>query len=117
MTTNFQTCIAQITEWGRDHVSPRTGVATDTGGHFSENFTEYVRRELRSMAIDDTTGKVTGSWRNGYRLHLSNDHVYGESVGVGKMKGNGFVVFYSPVKPCPICGRVDENHLLDQKHS
>lgn len=109
MTTNFQTCIAQITEWGRDHVSPRTGVATDTGGHFSENFTEYVRRELRSMAIDDTTGKVTGSWRNGYRLHLG-DHVTGESVGVGKQRGNGFVVFYSPAK-------TPSNEWLEQKSS
>lgn len=107
MTTNLDHCIAQITAWGRAHVSPRTGVATDTGGHFSETFTEYVRRELRSMAIDDVAGKVAGSWRNGYRLHLGN-HVTGEVVGVGKQRGNGFVVFYQPA-------RTPSNEWLEQK--
>lgn len=96
--TNLDDCIAQITKWGRANVNRRTGVASDTSGYFSPSFTEYVRRELRSIAIDDTTGKVTGSWRNGYRLHIGNN-VTGEVVGVGRNQAkNGFVVFYMPAR-------------------
>lgn len=88
---NFETYVSQILEWGRQNISKRTGIATDFDGHFSPAFTEYVRRELRSQAIDDTTGKLTGSWRKGYALRTETGERIGVTGGYGK-----FRIFYDP---------------------
>lgn len=82
-----QATVAKITSWANNQK------ATDYGNRrFGPTFTNRLRQELRSLAIDGQA--VHGSWRKGYEITLPG----GDIIGVGTVtKGsNLFCIYYRP---------------------
>jgi len=91
-----QEMIIKITKWGNSQPRRNGHAATDYDNKFfGGEFTESLRRTLRSMAIDGVPG-LTGSWRRGYSLHQVDGSVIG--VGTYRRGYGGFAIFYIPSK-------------------
>lgn len=83
--------IDQVLNWGRQNYTGSN--VRDTTGYFDPAEVEKWRKELRQRWIDrKKTGdkNIDGDTRTGYEVVLSS----GEAVGLTKVGGNGFVVYY-----------------------
>lgn len=83
--------IDQVLDWGRQNYADAN--VRDTAGYFDPAEVEKWRKELRQRYLDrKMTGdkNIDGDTRTGYEVVLPG----GEAVGLTKVNGNGFVVYY-----------------------